>query len=896
MPLASGSRIGRIRVEALLGSGGMGEVWRGFDEKLERPVALKIVHADKRFSAAMRGRFLREARLLSKLDHPNICRIYDVLERDDGDYLVLELVEGTTLRKRAPELSKERIVEIALQVARVLAATHARGIIHRDLKPDNIMLTPSGEVKVLDFGLARAVGDDAHESLPVTDFATDDQEKTAVLGSPISTTAPEASQTVAGSLVGTLQYMSPEQARGLPLSPASDIYSLGIVLHELLSRRRAYDDETAQLNDLLVRVRTAGVTPFDFRDRDVTALLARMLKMHPGDRPEATEVVRALEAIRDRPARRKRHLAIAAAVVAIVLLIGGAFLASRYVGAPRRLSGARLAILPFENATGDRSLSWVELGLAELVADGLSRAKGADVVRPEAAARAMKNLSIKTGALTDAQRRRLLGVLGADVLIAPAVASEDGGKYTIRYAALTANGAEPPRESTSSVLIEAAKQMSVALAQRIDPASSTSSVRERYSLDNTANLLYAMSRDELRTRGPRIAAHYLQVCLDRDPGFLAAKVELAACHQTMGDRAPAERLMNEAIAAARQRNDEPMLIKAQLALASWNVEWGNYDLAQRGAGEALRVAQKLGDRQQLGAVQTMLGEVALRRGDLPRAKSLFESALATFTASGNQHRQADLYNSLGLIAHSAGDEETARKRFGDALAIADRLNDRLIGATVIGNYALVEGDRGNFPRAIELTRRQIALTREIGDHTSEIFGLANLGLWLWATGREEEAIRATEDALRRTQTIGNPRVEAILLSNLATASAKRGDLPAARKWTDLALARNRGLNDPEVERDVYLGLAYTLIREGRLREAADALTRAEQWQPNGRTMLMRGRLAYALGAYGEAFARIKAAKAQNEAWLMQNEQMYRAFEESARTGRAAGVVFEGVLR
>src|SRR5919108_5368434 len=120
MPLEPGMRIGRIRVEALLGTGGMGEVYRGWDEKLERAVALKVVHADKRLHAAMRARFLREARVLSRLDHPNICRLYDVLEREDGDYLVLELVEGTTLRARMERgLSKPEAIDVALQVARV---------------------------------------------------------------------------------------------------------------------------------------------------------------------------------------------------------------------------------------------------------------------------------------------------------------------------------------------------------------------------------------------------------------------------------------------------------------------------------------------------------------------------------------------------------------------------------------------------------------------------------------------------------------------------------------------------------------------------------------------------------------------------------------------------------
>ena len=159
MPFEPGSRLGRIRIDALLGVGGMGSVYRGFDERLERTVAVKEVHAANR-SAAIRTRFLREARALSQLDHPNICRIYDVLERADGDYLILEFIEGETLRERMSRgIARDEALRIALAIARVLVVAHGRGIVHRDLKPDNIMLTPAGEVKVLDFGLARFAGD-----------------------------------------------------------------------------------------------------------------------------------------------------------------------------------------------------------------------------------------------------------------------------------------------------------------------------------------------------------------------------------------------------------------------------------------------------------------------------------------------------------------------------------------------------------------------------------------------------------------------------------------------------------------------------------------------------------------------------------------------------------------
>jgi len=137
------AHIGRIRIDAVLGSGGMGTVYRGFDERLERAVALKRIHADKRRSPALRARFMREARVLSKLDHQNICRIYDVIEAGDADYLVLELIDGVTLRERLASLPREEALRIAVQIVRVLELAHGQGIVHRDLKPDNVMITPA---------------------------------------------------------------------------------------------------------------------------------------------------------------------------------------------------------------------------------------------------------------------------------------------------------------------------------------------------------------------------------------------------------------------------------------------------------------------------------------------------------------------------------------------------------------------------------------------------------------------------------------------------------------------------------------------------------------------------------------------------------------------------------
>ncbi|HYC91449.1 MAG TPA: protein kinase [Thermoanaerobaculia bacterium] len=882
MPLETGMRIGRIRVDALLGAGGMGEVWRGWDEKLERAVALKVIHADKRVHAFVRARFLREARVLSQLDHPNICRIYDVLERDDGDYLVLELVEGTTLRARIEAgLTKAEALDVALQVARVLAVTHARGIVHRDLKPENIMLTPQGQVKVLDFGLARPVDPMRVAAPPPDVLVPDDMERTAVLGRTAATT--DDSHTSAGSLVGTLHYMSPEQAHGLPIAEASDVYSLGIVLYEMLAPGRGAYGPVETPPDLLVLVRKGEVAPYDFHDRALESLLKRMLALHPADRADAATAVRELEAIRERPARVRRRMLAGAALLLVVALIAGASFLSRRT--PERLFAAshgRIAILPFRNETGDASLKWIETGLTELVIEGTRRARGADVVAAEEVARAMERFRGNRGALMTA--------LGADVLIEPVV-TQDEGKYTIRYAALRPDRAETPREATSTVLVEAARQMSVDLAQRIDP-SSAADVRARMSLDATANMLFAMGMQELRTRGPKVAAHYFTVCLDRDPEFLAAKVRLAECRQAMAEHEAAARLMDEAMAQARARNDREGLLDAMIGRGRWKIDSGDYKGAEASAREALQIARGLGDRELHARALSLLGHASWRMGRLDEARTQFDEGLRIAVALHDVRKQAQFHNNLGVLADSIPDPALAEKHFTRAAALADRMNDRYLSATIVGNLAGVYAARGDFARAEEMTRRQIVLTREIGDTASSVYGLVNRGLYLWAQGKEREAVAATREAAAVAAQVGNPRVEAVILANLGVAETKLGDLEAARAHNAAALQKLATLADPEVARDVHLALAYTAIRGGALAEAERWLDRAEAWRVSDRCHLYRARLAYARGDYARAWELVKKAKATADVWLIQSEQMYRAFEESARTQRPASAKFE----
>jgi eukaryotic-like serine/threonine-protein kinase len=227
MRLSPGDRLGSYQVSALLGRGGMGEVYRAHDEVLGRDVALKLLPSAFATDAERLARFEREARVLAALNHPHVAAIYGVVQADGVRALVLELVEGSTLAERilAGAIPVDEAISIGRQIAEALEAAHEKGIVHRDLKPANIKLTPDGRVKVLDFGLARAL---------------DPSSATDPLESPTLT----AIGTRAGVILGTAAYMSPEQARGRVVDERADIWAFGCVLYEMLTGRTAFAGET----------------------------------------------------------------------------------------------------------------------------------------------------------------------------------------------------------------------------------------------------------------------------------------------------------------------------------------------------------------------------------------------------------------------------------------------------------------------------------------------------------------------------------------------------------------------------------------------------------------------------------------------------------------------------
>lgn len=351
--LESGARLGRYTIVRFLDAGGMGEVYRARDPELGRDVGIKVLSHRERITADQLARFGQEARAVAALNHPNILTVYDVGVDRDIPYVVSELLAGETIRARLQRgaLTVEDATGMAHQILAGLAAAHDKGIVHRDLKPENLFVTDGGVVKILDFGLAKQL-EGSGEAAPT------DTDRHAVMG--------------------TAGYMAPEQLRGEPAGPRSDLFSFGAVLYELLTGRRAFAG--GSVVDTLHQVLT-GTPKMDDVPAGHAAVVLRCLAKDPAERfASAHDIIASLTAV---TSRKRPALIVAVAALAMVA-IGAPVLQQRHTP-PRPGATGRpaLAVLPFENQSTDPRAAWLSTGVASMLVTSLAQTPGLDVIGTE---------------------------------------------------------------------------------------------------------------------------------------------------------------------------------------------------------------------------------------------------------------------------------------------------------------------------------------------------------------------------------------------------------------------------------------------------------------------------------------------------------------------------------
>ena len=529
-PLAEGARVAHYRVLSTLGAGGMGRVYLAEDVKLGRKVALKTLSPGLIHSGRSLARFEQEARAASALNHPNILTIYEVGQFEGSHFIASEFVEGVTLRERLDRgrLNVDSALDIAIQVAAGLSVAHAAGIEHRDIKPENIILRTDGLVKIVDFGIAKlsreSTGEEPHAA-----------------GNP--------SVTLPGVVLGTARYMSPEQARGLPVDGRTDVFSLGAVLYEMLAGRPAFEGETA--SDVLAEVLKSEPPPLGQlapqAPSELCLIVSECLSKDVEARCQGTEMLANLRRLqRDRefharfgaaavPARvpiagapRRRNLvALLIALVLSVAAVAGYLLWTR--SAPRAPALRSLAILPFRNLKPDPSTDFLGFSLADAAITKLGYVSSL-ALRPSSAVENYRNRTVDP--------RKAAAELNVNTLLTGAYL-KDGDDLRITTQLIDVRADRVIWRDTIDIKYEklltvedrVARQIIDGLELTLSPAEA-GRVQFAERIDQSAYEMYLRGVDLYAMNDFLSAIHILEESVRMEPGYALSWAHLGRAYAT----------------------------------------------------------------------------------------------------------------------------------------------------------------------------------------------------------------------------------------------------------------------------------------------------------------------------------------------------------------------------
>jgi eukaryotic-like serine/threonine-protein kinase len=751
-------QLGSYRILSLLGAGGMGRVYRAHDTKLRRDVAVKVLPRELADDPERRERLLQEARAAASLNHPNICTVHDVGEAEGQVYIAMELVEGQALSARLHErpLAPAELMGCGLQLAEALGHAHERGVVHRDFKSANVMITPEGRVKVLDFGLAKHISD---ESLA---------EATTGMSPPL---------TQVGALIGTVPYMAPEQLRGQAADTRSDVWALGIVLYEMAAGRRPFQGQTGFEVSSAILSQPPAPLPTEMPIA-LTPVIERCLEKEPARRYQrAGEVRAALEAIhsgtmpppttwREQSDRRRRLVLAASSVATVALLLAG-WLTVRHFRTPRADGLAaprieRLAVLPLANLMGGEEQEYYVAAMHEALIAELGQIGALTVI---------SRTSVMQYRNTDKPAPEIASNLNVDALLEGSM-FKVGDTVRVQVQLIRTTPVERQLWSRTydgelqnvlalqkTVARAIADEIQVTLTPREVARLGTRRVVDPRAYDAWARGWFQLSRLTKESLGKCL--EYADAALAIDSSYAPAYALTASCQGILpliASVSPHDAFPKAAAAARRALELDEGLADAHIALA-WTLstyEW-NWPAAEReySRGLELNPSAALGHAR-FGWFLAWLGRDAQAVAEVNRAQQLNpsgpnemeEAAAVHFVARrydeaiATARRAIDIdptysfgYDRLGRAYTEKGMYEPAIAALEKAVQLSGNLNHK----GVLGRAYALSGRRDDARRILDEL-----LSRFQRNHT----GPVQIATIYAALGERNEALNWLEEAYR----------------------------------------------------------------------------------------------------------------------------------------------------
>ena len=767
----------------------MGEVFLAEDTTLGRRVAIKMLPEDSARSAPARQRLINEAKAAAALDHPNICAIHEVGEEDDCVFIVMQFIDGESLaeRIRRHALPPADVVDIGIQAAQALEAAHGAGVIHRDIKPHNIIVTPRGQVKVLDFGLARIVQHD------LTDALTRER------------------LTVEGSAIGTPGFMSPEQLRGRDVDARSDIFSLGVTLWECATGRSAFDGTTPI--DVAMQVMTDTPPPPSELNPAVPpaldAIIARAMAKDPAARYESAgslhaDLLRLRHELNGAPARppsasppttnvrrtsvRFTALVAASAVAALMVAWFGPGLLRRgqHVPPPE-------AVVWYDRGTGA-----IREGAYFQASKALERALAID--GSFALARARQAEAYAEMGLTDRAREELLQAMAllpdrsmlsaAESNYVDAVAATLGRDFKTAIAKYSLIVDAVPDRNKSAAYVDLGRAheknedldraiASYVRATELDPQSAAAFLRsgilhgrrQQLAQANAAfskaqDIYQAMSSQEglaevhyqmgsllARIRKLPDAKEQLERSLAMSRGSsseyqaIRTSLQLSNVYYATGDSARAKSVAADAVKAAQVLNSRSLATNGLIDLGYTLLARGEFADTRAYLNQALDLARQDKSPRLEARARLALGSLSTQEGSLDEAVSHLEAALTFFQPAGYRTETSNALILLGRVYCDKGDYAVAMKAFSEQLALAKQSGDPARLAATHSSIGVLLGDNQElYAEALPYFEESYRINKSLGARVSMGWDQANRASSLSALGRYDEAKAALDEA------------------------------------------------------------------------------------------------------------------------------------------------------